>query len=290
MHADAAFSIGKTHTVCQDYALAWNGPELSFAIVADGCSGSPDTDIGARLIARAAAKTFRWSHLGTLTDSGLAAEMSRYIYPWIKGLELKGSSVDATCLAVVASGGLVKAYVLGDGWIFAERRDGSLEVTRSSFVTDHPSNGFPVYPSLRWWGGFNRAAIMEANHLTRWDWLLESWVVRDGVWEPRSPVSWQITSALECGVVYQYDAADYRLIGALSDGADSFMRTVATTTSKQIMDTPFQEVAAKLLRFPEIEGPFATQRLKRFEKDCLKSGLFHSDDLAMAVVSFGDAS
>ena len=59
-NADAFFSIGKTHMVCEDYARAGtqqNG--LPYALVCDGCSSSPDTDIGARLLGMAAATTFQ---------------------------------------------------------------------------------------------------------------------------------------------------------------------------------------------------------------------------------------
>ena len=50
MKADAYFEIGATHLVCQDYALAFANNEYAYAIVSDGCTSSPNTDIGARLI------------------------------------------------------------------------------------------------------------------------------------------------------------------------------------------------------------------------------------------------
>ena len=53
--ADAHFSIGKTHRVCEDYARAGLLPDgRAFAIVSDGCSSSPDTDFGSRLMTIAA--------------------------------------------------------------------------------------------------------------------------------------------------------------------------------------------------------------------------------------------
>lgn len=53
---DAFFTIGKTHTVCQDYAHAGfiPGTDQAYAIVSDGCSGSPDTDFGSRFMVTAA--------------------------------------------------------------------------------------------------------------------------------------------------------------------------------------------------------------------------------------------
>ncbi|MFN2514557.1 MAG: protein phosphatase 2C domain-containing protein, partial [Pyrinomonadaceae bacterium] len=65
MNVDSAFIIGATHAVCQDYAVAGNGlpthqardensPAAPYLILSDGCSSSPDTDIGARLLVKAA--------------------------------------------------------------------------------------------------------------------------------------------------------------------------------------------------------------------------------------------
>ena len=55
MTADAYFAIGRTHDVCQDYALASDDVPKTWALVSDGCSSSPASDIGARLLGRAAA-------------------------------------------------------------------------------------------------------------------------------------------------------------------------------------------------------------------------------------------
>src|SRR5215203_2249321 len=49
MNTDCFFNIGATHSVCQDYVVA-----SPYLILSDGCSSSPDTDIGARLLVKAA--------------------------------------------------------------------------------------------------------------------------------------------------------------------------------------------------------------------------------------------
>ena len=52
MFADCAFAAGRGHDVCQDYAAAGGGADEPYAILADGCSTSPDTDVGARLLVK----------------------------------------------------------------------------------------------------------------------------------------------------------------------------------------------------------------------------------------------
>src|SRR6476659_1428102 len=49
MNADATINIGATHALCQDYVIAKD----RHVILSDGCSSSPDTDIGARLLVKA---------------------------------------------------------------------------------------------------------------------------------------------------------------------------------------------------------------------------------------------
>ena len=64
MNADSVFNIGATHAVCQDYVIARSG-ETTFGspnagpyiILSDGCSSSPDTDMGARLLVKAMDQT-----------------------------------------------------------------------------------------------------------------------------------------------------------------------------------------------------------------------------------------
>ena len=46
MNTDGAFYIGTTHEVCQDYCMAENDA----IVVSDGCSGSPGTDMGSRVL------------------------------------------------------------------------------------------------------------------------------------------------------------------------------------------------------------------------------------------------
>lgn len=54
MNADVAFAKGKIHLVCQDYAAAEVTESGVTVLVSDGCSGSPHTDFGARILTQCA--------------------------------------------------------------------------------------------------------------------------------------------------------------------------------------------------------------------------------------------
>ena len=46
---DSYYTIGKVHLYCQDYVFQGWKP-VPHVILADGCSASPNSDVGARLL------------------------------------------------------------------------------------------------------------------------------------------------------------------------------------------------------------------------------------------------
>lgn len=93
-------------------------------VLSDGCSSSPDTDLGARLLVRA----------GGDVDRAMA---------WAQALELPVEALDATCLVAIPDADGITVQVSGDGVIAARRVDGALDFWR----IEYPSNA-PGYPTL----------------------------------------------------------------------------------------------------------------------------------------------
>ncbi len=114
MNADHDFQIGKNHLVCQDYSLVSVGETESFAILCDGCSASPDVDIGARALAIAARETFLHQHDLTYEEFGertiLRAASLFDTFP-----SLHCQTMDATLLIASVNGNMLKAFIYGDG-------------------------------------------------------------------------------------------------------------------------------------------------------------------------------
>ena len=136
MNANSVIRIGSTHSVCQDYVIARNdGP---YVILSDGCSSSPDTDVGSRLLVRGAE---------TIMNEGfddveqLHKEAARLALDWAALLGLPVQSVDATLLTAHISGDELIIACSGDGVFVLESWDGSLDVQRISSPT-----GYPFYP------------------------------------------------------------------------------------------------------------------------------------------------
>src|SRR6185295_20387035 len=115
MNADSTFMIGTTHSVCQDYALANNASNASNVIVTDGCSTSPDTDIGARLLVRAASQLLSNQHSADVV--ALHKEAARLALEWTRDIGLQPESVDVTLLTAHLHDGEVIVGASGDGLI-----------------------------------------------------------------------------------------------------------------------------------------------------------------------------
>ena len=132
----AAFAIGSSHTVCQDYARATD----RLAVLSDGCSGSPDTDIGARLLVMAAA-------MASSVDTDLPARAAMQARQWAvqQGMgvpERRPGCLDATLLVVWRDGEHLRALVAGDGAIVVRHRSGRIDC----HTIDHgPTPPYPVY-------------------------------------------------------------------------------------------------------------------------------------------------
>ncbi len=158
---DSFYRIGSTHDVCQDYALAVQhrrdeaSATRTLAIVGDGCSGEPHTDIGSRLVLHGTAN--QWTQVDALLD----------LEGWVerKSIEVSyGVSVArAACLHVgVPACGVtattvliehhaeapreVRGAIFGDGAISLRTVDGRLivvEVVPPSTET----GSMPAYPT-----------------------------------------------------------------------------------------------------------------------------------------------
>ena len=129
MGADSIFRRGRSHAICQDYALAGSYWGQSCALLSDGCSGivdpekpgSPYTDWGARLLVLAA-----WQCIGPLSEGHFSASglIARALASATM-MELPRTALDATLLIVAENeSGDALVYQTGDGVIAWRERDG----------------------------------------------------------------------------------------------------------------------------------------------------------------------
>lgn len=270
MNSDCAFAIGKTHRVCQDYAVSGGGAEgeIAFVLLADGCSSSPDSDIGARLLVKAAQ---------CLLPDPTAADWDAYHDAAIRraagaarSLDLRPDCLDATLLTVTASGGAFTACCCGDGVVVLGRQDGRLEVHAVSYAASYPG-----YPSYR----------LDAARHSQWEAqpgnekrVTRRMLGEDGAADEATHLS-RRPHELWTGT-----ADEYRFVAVLSDGVQSFTETCETDKARSPRPVSLTEILPALLAFKGSRGQFVQRRAGAFFKDCAARRRRHGDDFSLGVV------
>jgi len=259
MNADAVISIGSTHSVCQDYVIA----RTSYVILSDGCSSSPDTDIGARLLVKALDQ--RLSNATEIEE--LHKQAARTALDWTNLIGLPAQAVDATLLSIHVSGDDLIVACSGDGVVILESQTGVLDV----YAISSPS-GYPFYPTY----------VHQPDRLAE---LINNDRCTKTIKDFRSNNE---TTSDSLTVTFKLRVADYKYAAIASDGINSVFHTQHTTNGKRLEPVSLTDVLDEFWSFKNSHGAFVERRLKRFRKDTKPKGWQHTDDLAIGVIYFGE--
>ena len=252
MNADATINIGSTHSLCQDYVIARAG----YVILSDGCSSSPDTDIGARLLVKALDQRLR--HPGDIEE--LHKDAARTALSWANMMGLPPESVDATLLSIHVTRDDLLIACSGDGVIVLESKAGVVDV----YAISSPS-GYPFYPSY----------VHQPDRLAE---LVHNDRHRKAIHDLRST---NVTTSDSLTITFKLNVADYKYAAVASDGMTSFY-------SKDVGPLSVPDVLKEFWPFKNSRGAFVERRMKRFRKDTQPKGWQHADDLAIGVIHLGD--
>jgi hypothetical protein len=282
MNVDSAFIIGTTHQVCQDYAASGiNQPHgtqsnsHAYTIVSDGCSSSPDTDIGSRLLTKSAEQLIQSARNSSVQIiESIHRRASHVALGRAQALGLAPNSVDATLLSLHASSNTVFAACSGDGVIVFQSNTGLIDV----YVISFPY-GYPLYPTyihqpdrLAALSGDEREKEVRQYQNTGSNGSL----ILKSVYESRS-----ITE------VFARPTKNNRLAAVLSDGIHSFSELVQTPTSKSVIGIPVEKVLRDFLSFKTFNGAFVRRRFKRVREEYQRNGRSNHDDLSCGIIYFG---
>lgn len=266
MNADAYFSMGKSHTVCQDYAGVRETGMGFRAAVSDGCSSNPDTDFGSRFLVKATLNSQAFS-LPT------APAIARWAYQGLgpDGLGLPPSCMAATLLVAEVYGEELRVAMFGDGVLDIEFKNGD----RSLYSVEFDGE-LPAYPSY----------FLNENDLNLY---LEKYgdrtVTVDVTPTDRPPYTNVIKEKVTregFGYTQTFPWHTVRRATLCSDGVRSFRRVVSPGVFESV---PLAQVMAEVNNIHSTAGQFMVRRMRRFLYDfCPKNGWFHDDDVAVATI------
>lgn len=267
MNSDAAFTIGKTHQICQDYTAAKiNATERHTVALADGCSSSANSDIGARLLVQAALS----ANESSVCEPVFFERALRQSAACVDLLGLDPVCLDATLLVIQATKERFTLACYGDGVLCLGRRGGGLDLYSVAFDSGYP--GYPSYQLDSQRAGQWAVQDGGSRTLTRWSGLGEA----------------KTTPVQEAVVRLSGQCADYAFAAALSDGIHSFSEVREAETGKVARPVSIWDAATRLLAFKSAKGQFVQRRMAAFGRERLAQNWQHSDDLSIGAVWFGE--
>jgi hypothetical protein len=239
------------HLPCADAALSCAAP-VPFAGVADGCSSSPESHIGAQLLVAAARREV--SKGGGAAGVGTAA--LRRAVRAARALSLPVSALDATLLTAVVRGDSVTVHVYGDGVMAARRRGtGEMETIRLHF-----DSGAPFYLAYRLNSHRRERYFQEFPGALR--------VFRNGaegqILDPETPA------------IFRFPLADYDRVLVSSDGLSAVIGPDGSLPTAEAVDA--------VTAFKTTAGAFLQRRTRRALAEWKRAGGSVADDLGLAAL------
>jgi hypothetical protein len=262
LYNDHFYTMGFTHTVCEDYAAHGNKP-IPFVVLSDGCSSSEKTEIGARIL--------------TLTSKSLIEKATDW--PWdynqfgekliekakqvITEMELPVSVLHATVMLAFLDHAQneIVVYVYGDGCLFLQDHQGFIRTIEIAFA-----HNAPYY--LSYWG--NQEVFLEYVMYEPY-----SLIVRDSAKEKSKP------NSFNSQLIFRFPLKKFKTVAITSDGVNQCL-DIRRHTKLSVF-----EVANDLLAFPNTEKEFIKHHLEKTLKKYSIDGYYPLDDLSIAVLTQG---
>lgn len=289
MNVDSYFTVGRGHEVCQDYAIAkiygqeslpgcWH-QHRPYLIVSDGCSGSPQTDVGARILAHMAEKLVCESYAANSMLSwesfGIVTIAQAQVCAKAMGLPLQ--CLDATLLVGFekeAENNGLTIYMYGDGHVLGISSD-KKEPTLSCLTIkyDHSAPYYLTYTTDMYRRDAYRKEGINRHEILNWT---ES--EKDGSAEIK------YLNSAEAENVHFRSYDEYKYIALGSDGLGAFMNS---QTGESYED---QMVMDSFLNFKNTKGEFVKRRVKRAMRDLEREQhIVPGDDVSLAVLQVNDS-
>lgn len=251
--ADQYVTGKNPHVPCADAALSSAAP-VPFAVVADGCSASPESHTGAQILASAARRELAQNV--RLEAERFGGAVLRRAVRAARALSLPVNAMDATLIAAAVRGDVVTVLAYGDGVIAARRRgDGETETIRL-----HYDSGAPFYLAYRLNSSRRERYRQEFPGKLR--------VFREG--EEIETLDPTTTAT------FHFPIADYDRVLIASDGLDALVGPDGPLPAAEAVET--------LTAFKTMAGAFLQRRARRALTEWKRAGIAAADDLGMAAL------
>jgi hypothetical protein len=275
---DSYIEIGKTHEMCEDYALSSVIDDVPFIIVSDGCSSSKNTDVGSRLLTYACQNALRELLLKELVDDLDMIHLREFIKDQtlfnlrlsLKALCIPDTTADATLLLAFIHKEKMYYFIFGDGHALVTFNDGTQSHSCVSYVDNAPpyiSYELDIRRKQRYQHQFGNGGVDFRCILDESDTVY-------------SMNQWLDSGACASGVI---DANNIKSITLTSDGIESYMYGPNATED----GSDVREVSRwynEYTSYKSVAGEFVKRRMKRIKLNNEKLNIEHFDDVSCATI------
>ncbi len=272
IRTDSFVAIGKQHFNCEDYVFTPPGSKAVF--LSDGCSGSPHTDIGARLLCHSGMHTLRnfmwngkedsYKDIGYSTILKASDLLSNFS-------DIPSEALDATLIIAFVSVDNSRLYVniYGDGNVAFKFKEFPPIIFNYSFLGNAPYYLNYILPRSHSRLVSYQEMMGEGETLS---------ITKD--WSGFEEAGSIITRKYNFPTTHEFNIKDLEMVAIMSDGVESFFNV----NTREHIST--QEVITNLLDFKTLLGDFVKRRVRAVVKRYAKDGTHHGDDLSIAVMLF----
>lgn len=282
MQIDSFFTKGVGHKICEDYTMHGMVQGNPFIAVCDGCSGSDETDFGARLLARsarAALDTVMSKYYPTLTNESdrmiiLHNLIVTNLASMLKATDSDISVADATLLLAFQYEDRVYITHRGDGAYAIGHPDGSVTIVDISFPSGAPYYfSYELDPLNKRLYKQKFSGVKVMRQIKKYN---------GGIIEFSTEVPYDEKGFYSCPV------SDVSFISIMSDGVNAFQYKNNFTGDKNPDIAKGSAIMHEILAYKNFTGEFVQRRMNKAMRTFDKDGLENFDDVSIATIKFGE--
>ena len=271
MRQDTFIEIGSQHKICEDYIISGD----NYIILADGCSSSEHSEMGARFLCYMA-KQYMKNRGVRPFDETYALQLGYWaIYNaenLVGQLGLKKTCLDATLIIAYLKDNHVNVIMYGDGYIILQPEHGA---SHEIYCIDYKagSKSMPFY--LRYLIDHEGLSLYHDEKVTKTHSIIA--IQKDGTVNRPTPFE----TAYDIPTTFTFYVDGYKSISISSDGLGTFLTPEPDETGNKIIKV--ENTVPEIFDIKNSTGVFLKRQMNLLQRRLRKAGtpMEHFDDLSI---------
>ncbi len=278
---DTSIATGSTHSVCQDYARGQShGGQWAVGVIADGCSSSPMTEFGSKILTTCALDILNTSassraQIGPEVNQPFAESFAEWVMAdarrSLNGIgrgHIPQAALDATLGVMLYRNGRLSVVLWGDGVLIHRTSiDGAPQI--NTRTVRYKSNA-PYYLNVR----------TDVNKARQYHEQFDEPMYCDFVSNSSSQSS-TVDHHYADVITWQFEPKVGDTFLLSTDGVESFIDAEGAAVD-------IKSIAEEVMDFKRFNPEFLQGRMKFFHRHSAQAGRRHRDDLGMVAMHFED--